>query len=782
MATRVVVLAASLFVGLAAPGGAAAALTIGRAELKGSQLRVEGQGAAANARISVDGTQRGTADGAGLFRIDFSPFTSSSCRVTVSDGVTTATAPLTGCSAAALGKPTFALHTLNGAPGQTLAYQAAGSGSSSVAFRYDWGDGSSTRDPATGFYAVDPATGNVLGNQVGHAWSAAGSFSVTVTALDSAGLSVTSDPITVTIAAPAQQNDCGSGLDAGNSLAAALATTLPVACSGSLSWSNGDMTDVYSFAVAEPFRLLTLTVAPPGLFGCCPPEIALVDPSGALRSGLSLKTLCADPQVLCNTAATPPVERALGYTLDMSGTWKLILGGDFDTVGHSTFVEGTYSFTVGAGGGGDDCVQGRAAVTAPAPLDAPNNDFGIRLLDAGEANCSGSLPFAARDFVDSYVFPVLEGEPVAVSVASADGFAPCSGRLWATVTVPGVRASVFPFGCIGDALFNPGATGTAALDLQAAWSTRTELLGHQIRVATGAHHSGDCFTGGDAGDSFVAATALPVTVCVGDIGAADPDDWYSFSLAAGDEISFAAVPCGCALNAGAPVQPILPMELYDPDGLLKQTQPQSTPTSADKPGVWRVRVTGYTGTYGFRLSVKKVALTGLTLNPTSVSGTSTSEGAVFFDSAPAAADVTLSSSNPSVASVPASVTVRGSTVGGFPVTTSTVAATTTVTISASFAGVTKTATLTVTPSAPADSVAVTRADYSAGSQQLRVEATSTGAATLRVFVGTSTTLIGTLTDNGGGGYDGQFTWPNNPGTITVRSSLGGSATASVTAK
>jgi hypothetical protein len=781
MTVKAVIAAAWLFVALVVPAGAAAALTVTRAELKSSALRVEGQGAVANARITVDGTQRGTADGAGAFRIEFSPFASASCRVTVADGVSSATAPLSGCTAAALGKPGFALRTLSGAPGQTLDYQASGSGGSALAFRYDWGDGSSTRDPATGFYSAD-ASGNVLGFRVGHAWAAGGTFTVTVTALDSSGRSAVSDPISVTIAAPAQQNDCGSGSDAGNSFATALARALPATCSGSLAWANGDMTDVYAFAVAQPFRLLTLSVGPPGLFGCCPPEIALVDPSGALRGPLSFKTLCADPQVLCNTASTAPVERALGYTLDMSGTWKLVLGGDVDTVGHSTFVDGAYSFSVGAGGGGDDCVQSRASVTAPAPLDAPNNDAGIRLLDSGEANCSGSLPFSARDFLDSYVFPVLEGEPVAVSVVSADGFAPCSGRLWATVTVPGVRSSEFPFGCIGDALFNPGTAGTAALDLQAAWSTRTETLGHRVRVATGAHHSGDCFTGADAGDSFLAATAVPVPVCVGDVGAGDADDWYSVSLATGDDVSFGAVPCGCSLNAGAPAQPILPLELYDPDGVLRQTQPQNTPTSADKPGLWRVHVTNYAGAYGFRISVQKVAFTNLTVNPASVSGGSGSQGAVFFDIAPGAATVTLSSSNPAVASVPASVTVRGSTVGGFPVTTSSVAATTTVTISASFAGVTKTATLTVTPGGTADSVTVTRAEWSVGSQLLRVEATGTAGATLRVFAGTSTLRIGTLTHVGGGQFTGQFAWGNNPGTITVRSSLGGSATANVTAK
>jgi hypothetical protein len=43
-------------------------------------------------------------------------------------------------------------------------------------------------------------------------------------------------------------------------------------------------------------------------------------------------------------------------------------------------------------------------------------------------------------------------------------------------------------------------------------------------------------------------------------------------------------------------------------------------------------------------------------------------------------------------------------------------------------------------------------------------------------------VIGTLTNVGGGKYQGQFSWPVNPQTITVSSSQGGSATSGVTAK
>jgi hypothetical protein len=62
-----------------------------------------------------------------------------------------------------------------------------------------------------------------------------------------------------------------------------------------------------------------------------------------------------------------------------------------------------------------------------------------------------------------------------------------------------------------------------------------------------------------------------------------------------------------------------------------------------------------------------------------------------------------------------------------------------------------------------------------------VEATSSSAsATLTVFVTSTGAQIGTLTNDGGGRYRGQFNWPTNPQNITVKSSLGGSATRTVT--
>jgi hypothetical protein len=83
----------------------------------------------------------------------------------------------------------------------------------------------------------------------------------------------------------------------------------------------------------------------------------------------------------------------------------------------------------------------------------------------------------------------------------------------------------------------------------------------------------------------------------------------------------------------------------------------------------------------------------------------------------------------------------------------------------------------------ADTISIQLAEYSAGNAELRVEATSSNAsATLSVYVTSTNTFIGTLRNEGGGRYRGDFSWPTNPQNITVRSSFGGTASRTVTMK
>ena len=121
----------------------------------------------------------------------------------------------------------------------------------------------------------------------------------------------------------------------------------------------------------------------------------------------------------------------------------------------------------------------------------------------------------------------------------------------------------------------------------------------------------------------------------------------------------------------------------------------------------------------------------------------------------------------------------GASTGAFAITTTAVSAPTTATITARWTGVTKTATLALRPGAPtpADTVRITRARWQRG--RLTIEATSTNPNAILSVLSRSGSFMFTLTNNGGGRYSDQRNWLDNPQRITVRSNLGGSATANV---
>src|SRR5262249_52157422 len=105
------------------------------------------------------------------------------------------------------------------------------------------------------------------------------------------------------------------------------------------------------------------------------------------------------------------------------------------------------------------------------------------------------------------------------------------------------------------------------------------------------------------------------------------------------------------------------------------------------------------------------SLQNLALSPSSVTGGTSAQAALVLSgpAPPTGAAVSLSSSNPAVASVPAGATVPGgssSTV--VDIATTSVTSSTPVTITASYGGTTRTAALTVTPqAAPPQNATVT---------------------------------------------------------------------------
>lgn len=84
--------------------------------------------------------------------------------------------------------------------------------------------------------------------------------------------------------------------------------------------------------------------------------------------------------------------------------------------------------------------------------------------------------------------------------------------------------------------------------------------------------------------------------------------------------------------------------------------------------------------------------------------------------------------------------------------------------------------------ATTDTVTITAAQYSSSRQLLQVKATdSNSSATLEVYVTSTNSHIGTLKKNSTG-YTGKFSLATNPQNITVKSNLGGTASATVKAR
>lgn len=114
--------------------------------------------------------------------------------------------------------------------------------------------------------------------------------------------------------------------------------------------------------------------------------------------------------------------------------------------------------------------------------------------------------------------------------------------------------------------------------------------------------------------------------------------------------------------------------------------------------VWQEELSPLTSANQNVMFSRTVALSSVTLSATSVSAGNSATATVSLNGpAPVGgAVVSLSSSNPAVASVPASVTVaEGTTSVGFPVATSAVPGATNVTIFAAFNGITQNSSLTV---------------------------------------------------------------------------------------
>ena len=160
---------------------------------------------------------------------------------------------------------------------------------------------------------------------------------------------------------------------------------------------------------------------------------------------------------------------------------------------------------------------------------------------------------------------------------------------------------------------------------------------------------------------------------------------------------------------------------------------------------WRVRGRNSAGTAGAWSTVRSFtprsgtpappSLSAISVSPSSVTGGAATQGtATLTSAAPAGgASVTLSSNNPSAATVPASVSVAaGATSATFAITTRTVTTSTAVTISGAYSGVTRTASVTVNPASTGGTAALTVTASGRGGERI-----TSSPAGINVTVGSS---------------------------------------------
>src|SRR4051812_24107044 len=227
----------------------------------------------------------------------------------------------------------------------------------------------------------------------------------------------------------------------------------------------------------------------------------------------------------------------------------------------------------------------------------------------------------------------------------------------------------------------------------------------------------------------------------------------------------------------------VPAQITVPPGAQSATFPIATNAAAPDT---IVQITAWVGNTprSANLSVNAARPAGPSLNavsviPKTLTGGSPATGTIAFTAAtPEGANVQLSTSNPALVQVPSERVVnKGKASNAFPVTTSTVSANTTVTITAKWFDITRTTTITVTPGPPAppDKVAIRTATWKRG--LLTISATSTNPNAILSVFSSAGNFMFELTNNGGGRFSDQRGFITNPNQISVRSNLGGSASA-----
>jgi len=300
-----------------------------------------------------------------------------------------------------------------------------------------------------------------------------------------------------------------------------------------------------------------------------------------------------------------------------------------------------------------------------------------------------------------YHYQVLSTDPIGLSSASTDftftTSAPATQSLWSSTTVPTTPSQADPQSVELGVKFTSDVSGTISgvRFYKGAANTGTHI--GNLWDNTGALLATATFTNETASGWQQVLFNTPVAITAGSVYVASyfaPVGRYSIDLAYFANTAYDNPPLHALKDGASGGNGVF---VYGPTSQFPTNAFQSTNYWVD---VLFVPGGGSSGS---------VSLLSIGLNPSSVTGGSTSTGTITLTgAAPAGGSlVTLSSSNTAVATVPAGVTVpAGAATATFAVTTAAVTNTTTVNISSTFAATTKTTAITVSPAAALTSVTV----------------------------------------------------------------------------
>lgn len=313
--TIATILLGALLPGMIIASPAVAAVSVSKAEVNGSELRIDGT-AIASRDISVDNVVMGRSDSSGKFRIERNPYTApADCTVDLRDGsATVTTTALSGCTVT---QPPTSDTT---APSTPANLAAALSGATA---NLTWTT-SSDNVGVAGYRVTRNGTtlpGTVTGTAFSDAGLAAGSYTYTVAAFDAAGnTSGASNSASVTV--PPAMSDTTAPSAPANLTATLSGTT------ADLAWSaSTDNVGVTGYRVTRNGVVITTvlntfyndTNRSPGTYTY---TVAAVDGAGNVSAASNSATVTVpEPPATDTTAPSVPTNlttTVVGSTVSLS--------------------------------------------------------------------------------------------------------------------------------------------------------------------------------------------------------------------------------------------------------------------------------------------------------------------------------------------------------------------------------------------------------------------------------------------------------------------------------